>query len=348
MIKRLTAIALLVCIIAAFCPTGVFAANSGIDRTLYFQVLALAPKDGGLVQSVKWSTYDEYGHHELDEAGEAEFTYKWYNTHGDEVGFFSLGDTYKLQITVTSFKSHYPNYLIEGQYRIKVLVTTVSYTDIVVYEGVGRKSSQDRTFTLSCAFEPMMYPVEEEISVKGVVPPVVGENPSFDVCVDSKNERNGAQDCYITDLQWKDLTEDTVLGANARFKEGHDYTVCFRLAHYNYYYFTEVPEYVLVNNKRADVSVYSDDEDYPGVADVLEVSYSFPTLTNLMKGDMDKDGKITVADALASLRIAAKLVAETPEDVAIGDVDGDGIIAVNDALAILRVAAKLADASSLG
>ena len=53
------------------------------------------------------------------------------------------------------------------------------------------------------------------------------------------------------------------------------------------------------------------------------------------------DGKVTVTDALAALRIAAKLVPETPEAIAIGDIDGDGHVSVTDALAILRVAAKL-------
>ena len=67
-----------------------------------------------------------------------------------------------------------------------------------------------------------------------------------------------------------------------------------------------------------------------------------------MKGDMDGDGEITVADALKALRIAAKLVQPTEEDIALGDVDNDGEITVADALKILRVAAKLADASSLG
>ena len=67
-----------------------------------------------------------------------------------------------------------------------------------------------------------------------------------------------------------------------------------------------------------------------------------------MKGDLDFDGEITVADALKALRIAAKLAQETPESIEIGDVDGDGEITVADALKILRVAAKLADASTLG
>ena len=66
------------------------------------------------------------------------------------------------------------------------------------------------------------------------------------------------------------------------------------------------------------------------------------------KGDFDGDGEISVADALAALRIAAKLAPETASSVEIGDVDGDGHVTVSDALAILRVAAKLADPSSLG
>lgn len=65
-----------------------------------------------------------------------------------------------------------------------------------------------------------------------------------------------------------------------------------------------------------------------------------PTVT---PGDFDGDEEITVADALAALRIAAKLVEEDPENIAIGDIDKDGHVTVADALAILRVAAKLTD-----
>ena len=63
--------------------------------------------------------------------------------------------------------------------------------------------------------------------------------------------------------------------------------------------------------------------------------------TAFVRGDMDGDGEITVGDALAALRIAAKLVEETPEALRIGDMDGDGEITVGDALNILRIAAKL-------
>ena len=64
-------------------------------------------------------------------------------------------------------------------------------------------------------------------------------------------------------------------------------------------------------------------------------------IAKLLKGDFDGDNEITVADALGALRIAAKLVPETPEALAVADTDRDGRITVADALKILRVAAQL-------
>lgn len=57
--------------------------------------------------------------------------------------------------------------------------------------------------------------------------------------------------------------------------------------------------------------------------------------------DIDGDGEITVADALALLRVAARIAPATPEIIAKGDFDGDGKITVGDALNTLRIAAGL-------
>ncbi|MBO4934806.1 MAG: hypothetical protein J5441_06550 [Clostridia bacterium] len=54
------------------------------------------------------------------------------------------------------------------------------------------------------------------------------------------------------------------------------------------------------------------------------------------------EDKITVADALAVLRVAAGLADVTPELIATYDKDGDNTVTVNDALIVLRIAAKLA------
>ena len=61
----------------------------------------------------------------------------------------------------------------------------------------------------------------------------------------------------------------------------------------------------------------------------------------VIKGDLDGDGVITVSDALAALRIAAKLMDETNDAIAIGDMDSDGTITVADALKILRISVGL-------
>ena len=60
-----------------------------------------------------------------------------------------------------------------------------------------------------------------------------------------------------------------------------------------------------------------------------------------IKGDLDGDGVITVSDALAALRIAAKLADETDQALATGDMDSDGSITVADALRILRISVGL-------
>jgi len=79
------------------------------------------------------------------------------------------------------------------------------------------------------------------------------------------------------------------------------------------------------------------------VGNLYDVCYITGPLGQSSPGDFDFDGKITVADALAALRIAAKMADETAEGIAIGDIDKDGTVTVADALAILRVAAKMSD-----
>ena len=60
-----------------------------------------------------------------------------------------------------------------------------------------------------------------------------------------------------------------------------------------------------------------------------------------VQGDVDNDGEVTVSDALAALRIAAKLRESDAYALSVGDLDGDEAITVADALAILRIALGL-------
>ncbi len=61
------------------------------------------------------------------------------------------------------------------------------------------------------------------------------------------------------------------------------------------------------------------------------------------KGDVDRDGEVTVNDALLALRSVAKLCVFTVEDNRLADMDRDGEITVVDALQILRCVVGLAE-----
>ncbi len=104
--------------------------------------------------------------------------------------------------------------------------------------------------------------------------------------------------------------------------------------------------YIDALNKVSEIrnNRYSTQEQIDNAASELQKAFeALEKKPDYMKGDFDFDGKITVADALAALRIAAKMADSTDETIAIGDIDKDGKITVSDSLAILRVAAKMAD-----
>ena len=61
------------------------------------------------------------------------------------------------------------------------------------------------------------------------------------------------------------------------------------------------------------------------------------------KGDVNKDGKVTAADARLALRMAAKIDSTTAEVIEIGDMNDDKKLTAADARLILRKSAKLKD-----
>ena len=90
-------------------------------------------------------------------------------------------------------------------------------------------------------------------------------------------------------------------------------------------------------------------EGYEATAGERELTVSFGgktatfAVTVVKAGDVDGDGEITVADALAALRASVGLAELESAAFNAADADRDGVITVSDALRILRVAAKLTD-----
>ena len=81
----------------------------------------------------------------------------------------------------------------------------------------------------------------------------------------------------------------------------------------------------------------------PVKTDTVTLSLSAENLTGYgyQPGDLNRDGRITTADARAALRIAVKLDKQTDLALRIGDVTGDGAVTTADARLILRKAIGL-------
>ena len=79
------------------------------------------------------------------------------------------------------------------------------------------------------------------------------------------------------------------------------------------------------------------DTDKPPV----ETDTDEPPVDDVKPGDVDKDGAVTSADALAILRASLDPDALTPEQVKVMDIDGDGAVTSNDAIIALRYSAGI-------
>ncbi|MCD7827189.1 MAG: dockerin type I repeat-containing protein [Clostridiales bacterium] len=81
--------------------------------------------------------------------------------------------------------------------------------------------------------------------------------------------------------------------------------------------------------------------DEPTTEPATDEPTTEPSGSDVMKGDVNGDGKVSAADARSALRIAASLDEATDDALAAGDLDGNGKITAAEARRILRVAASL-------
>jgi len=225
----------------------------------------------------------------------------------------------------------------------------------------------ERHLGICYEFGPCPDTVVEHIEVEGIRRPIAGQNPSYTAYVKAEGyridtDKNAYTEIYwhnpieykyyiVRGIRWYDVTDPENVKdvyENDVFIEGHKYEVVVYLVTNDGYEFAYDPytepetwPTASVNGNEAEVTQFGSDLKWS-----QKINYTFPeaeTAPDYMKGDFDFDGKITVADALAALRIAARMAEETADSILIGDIDGDDAVTVADALAILRVAAKMAD-----
>lgn len=73
---------------------------------------------------------------------------------------------------------------------------------------------------------------------------------------------------------------------------------------------------------------------------VLHYTDDYTVEGSAISGDLDKNGKVTVYDALLVLQMSVGKREYTEEEKSLADVDGNGSITTNDALLILKYAIR--------
>jgi len=71
------------------------------------------------------------------------------------------------------------------------------------------------------------------------------------------------------------------------------------------------------------------------------VEHGFIRVLEVLRGDLNRNGRCDVGDAVIALRMSSGVIEPTPEDITIGDVNGNGKIDIGDAVLILRCATGL-------
>ncbi len=179
--------------------------------------------------------------------------------------------------------------------------------------------------------------IRQEISsvaVTGVTAPSVGANPDFSVADTARYSINGVYWTDVTTSNHINLKETDV------FEAGHTYELEVWLrANDGYKFKTDEYDWIdisaTIGGKQAEVVP-------PGAenAAILTITY---TLENeeLMLGDVDGDGEVTIIDATEVQRHIAQISVFNDAQLKAADVDRDGEITIMDASDIQRYVAQI-------
>jgi len=173
-----------------------------------------------------------------------------------------------------------------------------------------------------CAVLDTIY----DIVITNVVSPVPGENPVHNASV--------SDGCTIQNIEWGWMDEMSKIEADHVFAEGNRYRIAITLSvsdPSNYKFGDDLC--ITVNGKPATEYQHSMGDD-----GTVVVMYDFAPCTASVPGDVNRDGKINLADVSRLLQFIAKWNVEIDGEAA--DVNDDGKVNLADAARILQYIAK--------
>ncbi len=173
------------------------------------------------------------------------------------------------------------------------------------------------------------------VSITGVDEPVVGAKPDFTV--------DETLMYYISGVYWTDVTTSKHVNLKETdvFIAGHTYEFEVWLrANDGYKFKTDSDGWIditaTVGGKQAEVVL-------PGASNaaMISMTYTLSEQEEVMLGDVNMDGKITIADATVVQRAIAQLVELTSTQTIAADVNKDAKVTISDATVIQRFVAQL-------
>ena len=175
------------------------------------------------------------------------------------------------------------------------------------------------------------------VDVTGVDEPKAGEYPDFTV--------DGTAMYYINDVYWKDITTGTYLKESDTFEADHTYMFEVWLrTNEGYKFKTDSDGWIditaTIGGKEAEVVL-------PGaeIAAILSVTYTVDSQNDssddILLGDVDSDGKVSVMDATLIQMYKAQMSDLSDEQLKKADTDKDGKVSIMDATQIQRFVAQL-------
>ena len=106
-------------------------------------------------------------------------------------------------------------------------------------------------------------------------------------------------------------------------------------------WFIEIPpEYAVEPGGEGSGGQYANIETEEETPEGYETSYECGVVINLVRpirGDVDCNETVNIADALAAMRHTMSIIAASEQGIINGDMNGDGILNTVDALAIMRM-----------
>ncbi len=144
---------------------------------------------------------------------------------------------------------------------------------------------------------------------------------------------------YLNDIVWRDMTDEVyLLPGTDVFLAGHSYQVTVYLTARDGYSFTDSTTATINGGGGSFEYEYLEDSGQ------FFISYAFPPLADVTRGDVNLDGKVDAADLTVLARHVAGISFLTdPQALSNADVTGEGGISASDLTKLARFVAHIED-----